>query len=261
MEKDNSFLSAIIQNSSKWHWLFILCAFSPDLPKCWRRLSVVFWWGPVYSSFGRYEAWCVFGCKQWMHHVEWIFASLRARWTIITQTRFCSERISITTLACPHCVWLCHHAVSCPPVRLQNTDDWVVIICMLVECRRDFVCFHKGITVRSGTALFLKFVIQGSRGVDWDYGASIQHFCQCWWYDLWFSFLFFKHFFWRASVFLFVFLEWSHQFLKAPLCCSLRPIIPDLNFRLTFELNNEKLPETHKTAQKLVVMFLIVNRK
>lgn len=151
--------------------------------------------------------------------------------------------------------------LSRPPVRLQNTDDWVVIICMLVECRRDFVCFHKGITVRSGTALFLKFVIQGSRGVDWDYGASIQHFCQCWWYDLWFSFLFFKHFFWRASVFLFVFLEWSHQFLKAPLCWSLRPIIPDLNFRLTFELNNEKLPETHKTAQKLVVMFLIVNRK
>lgn len=169
----------------------------------------------MYSSFGRYEAWCVFGCKQWMHHVEWIFASLRARWTIITQTRFCSERISITTLACPHCIWLCHHAVSCPPVRLQNTDDWVVIICMLVECRRDFVCFHKGITVRSRTALFLKFVIQGSRGVDWDYGASIQHFCQCWWYDLWFSFLFFKHFFWRASMFL-LFIFWNDHisFLK-----------------------------------------------
>lgn len=63
---------------------------------------------------------------------------------------------------------------------------------------------------------------------------------------------------------LFVFWNDHISFLKH-LCVgpslSLRPIIPDLNFRLTFELNNEILPEAHKTAQKLVVMFLIVNRK
>lgn len=56
----------------------------------------------LYSSRGGdCGACCVLGWKQWMHHVEWIFAPLRACWTIITQAGFCSGRISITTLCLP----------------------------------------------------------------------------------------------------------------------------------------------------------------
>lgn len=114
-------LSIVRQWHSSWDGAHI-CR---DPPECCSRLSLVFWWGPLYSSCGCCGAWCMFGWKQWMHHVEWIFASLRAWWTI-TQTRFCSGRISITTLASPYCVWLCHPAVSCPVVKLHDYHLHVV---------------------------------------------------------------------------------------------------------------------------------------
>lgn len=139
-----------------------------------------FWWKPVYSSWGGCRVWCVFGWKQWMHHVEWIFASLRTWWTIITQTSFCSGRISITTLACSCCIWLCHPAVSCPPVSLHNTDDWLIICCWLVECSHSFVGLHKGLKIRfqghCGTKLFNKRMIQCSRGVGRSNGTSFTNY-------------------------------------------------------------------------------------
>lgn len=63
---------------------------------CFRRLLLL-----DCSRACKYGPWCVFGWKQWMHHVEWIFASARAWQTMITQMRFCSARISITALCLP----------------------------------------------------------------------------------------------------------------------------------------------------------------
>lgn len=100
-------LSIYLKNFQYLTWLY------HNIP--YRMLHLAFscfWCGPLYSSCGCCEAWCVFGWKQWMHHVEWIFASLQAWWTIITQTRFCSRGISIMTLSCPHCIWLCHPALQ-----------------------------------------------------------------------------------------------------------------------------------------------------
>ncbi len=173
------FLRIILKIQSNVSSPFLIikrCYLKQDVAHICTGAVSCFWWGPLYSSGGCCGAWCVFGWKQWMHHVEWIFASLRAWWTIITQTRFCSGRISITTLACPRCIWLCHPAVGCPLVSLQNTDDWLIICCMLVECSLSF----EDIYMRAknlnwnGMNSFVEEVIQSSRGVGKDYRASAQ---------------------------------------------------------------------------------------
>lgn len=138
-----------------------------------------YWSGPLYSSCGCCGAWCMFGWKQWTHHVEWIFCLIAS----LVNNNHTNKVLFWENFNHDTCLPLLHFdfVILQWAVLLSAFTtliaDWSDIFCMLVDCSCSLVGLHKGFNIRLQSPLWYKaysFVIQCSSGVCRDYGASAQ---------------------------------------------------------------------------------------